>query len=345
MKKSFFKILYVFVFALYASFAFSSEGTCFAAVNYENFAPAPFSNRMGIGDKVENRKSVQVKRGEVSVSNKTGISNTNKAGAGNGGVKKQGGTKTAGGVSGKTQGGAKLGAIEKGKTAAKTDKALTYADLSLKQISKDVIDEMDYESPEILSDLSILYNSAVQRSETIKYAIYKLSNPDGTKPDESAIKKILKPIASVSTIAGTALSANPYMASGALIGGGLMNAFSTGDKEANYKFTKVTDADMVLLVRKIDELQKNLLNNYINYRSQKELLKLSMENLENRRKIYNSIQSSNTASREQIIVADTYYRNAQSTVKKAQAEYNLSRVILENLAGKEALEEIEKRNK
>lgn len=47
-------------------------------------------------------------------------------------------------------------------------------------------------------------------------------------------------------------------------------------------------------------------------------------------------------SREQLIVADTYYRNAQNTVKKAQAEYNLSRVILENLAGKEALDEIEK---
>ncbi len=116
---------------------------------------------------------------------------------------------------------------------------------------------MDTESPEILSDLSILYNSAVQKSETIKYAIYKLSNPEDNKPNESAIKKrILKPIASFSSIAGTALSANPYMASGALIGGGLLNAFSTSDKEANYKFTKVNDADMVLLVKKIDELQK-----------------------------------------------------------------------------------------
>ena len=133
------------------------------------------------------------------------------------------------------------------------------------------------------------------------------------------------------------------MASGALIGGGLLNAFSSNDKEVNYKFTKVNDADMVLLVRKIDELQKNLLNNYMNYRNQKELLKLSMQNLENRRNIYNSIQkNSKNITREQMIIADTYYRNAQNTLKKAQAEYNLSRVILENLAGKEALSEIEK---
>lgn len=232
-------------------------------------------------------------------------------------------------------------------TIAKTSdtKGLTYADLSLKQISKDVTGEMDTESPEILSDLSILYNSAVQRSETIKYAIYKLSNPEDNKPNESVIKRILKPIASFSSIAGTALSANPYMASGALIGGGLLNAFSTNDKEANYKFTKVNDADMVLLVKKIDELQKNLLNNYMNYRSQKELLGLALQNLESRRKIYNTLQAnSKNVTREQLIVADTYYRNAQNTVKKAQADYNLSRVILENIAGKEALDEIEKRN-
>ncbi len=232
-------------------------------------------------------------------------------------------------------------------TIAKTSdtKGLTYADLSLKQISKDVTGEMDTESPEILSDLSILYNSAVQKSETIKYAIYKLSNPEDNKPNESAIKRILKPIASFSSIAGTALSANPYMASGALIGGGLLSAFSTSDKEANYKFTKVNDADMVLLVKKIDELQKNLLNNYMNYRSQKELLSLALQNLENRRKIYNAMQAdSSNVTREQLIIADTYYRNAQNTVKKAQSDYNLSRIILENIAGKEALDEIESKN-
>lgn len=297
MKKNLLKFHILFFCLIFQAFQANSA---FAAINYDNFAPAEFANRMGIGENIEDKKSIQVK-----------------------GEKKE----------------AKIENIN----TKNVQKALTYADLSLNMISKDVIDEMDIESPEILSDLSILYNSAVQKSETIRYAIYKLSNPDKDKPNESAIKKILRPIASFSSIAGTALSANPYMASGALIGGGLLNAFTSGDKEANYKFTKINDADMVLLVKKIDELQKNLLNNYMNYRSQKELLALSMQNLENRRKIYNSMQAnSKNVSREQLIVADTYYRNAQNTVKKAQAEYNLSRVILENLAGKEALNRIEK---
>lgn len=308
MKKTTAKLNKVFNFTLrkqvvactLAAYLLFFAGKAYSAVNYENFAPAPFSNRMGVGTDIENKKEIQAAA-----------------------VKKQE---------------KKIETISR----ANDIKGLTYADLSLKQISKDVIEEMDIESPEILADLSILYNNAIQKSETIKYAIYKLSNPEENKPDESAIKRLLRPIASFSTIAGTALSANPYMASGALIGGGLMNAFSGDDKEANYKFTKVNDADMVLLVRKIDELQKNLLNNYVNYITQKELLQLSMQNLENRRKVYNAMQTgAKKATREELIVADTYYRNAQNTVKKAQAEYNLSRVILENLAGKEALKEIE----
>jgi len=305
MKKNTRKFLILFLSALCVNFSWSPDAMC--AVQYENFAPAPFSNRAGIGDGVEKRADVKVRVEEKGAKN---ISS------------KSGSTANSGGNAGK---------------------GLTYADLSLKQISKDVGDEMDFESPEILSDLSILYNSAIQRSETIRYAIYKLSNPEENKPDGNIIKRMLRPIASFSTIAGTALSANPYMASGALIGGGLLNAFSSDDKEVNYKFTKVNDADMVLLVKKIDELQKNLLNNYMNYRSQKELLSLAMQNLENRRKVYNAMQSgAKKATREELIVADTYYRNAQNTVKKAQAEYNLSRIILENLAGKDALKEIEK---
>ena len=62
--------------------------------------------------------------------------------------------------------------------------------------------------------------------------------------------------------------------------------------------------------------KKNLLNNYMNYRSQKELLSLALQNLENRRKVYNAMQTgAKKATREELIVADTYYRNATNTVK------------------------------
>lgn len=221
-----------------------------------------------------------------------------------------------------------------------TDESLSFKDLNVKYLSNEITDEMDIESPKILSDLSILYNSAIQRSETIRYAIYKLSNPEENKPNESAVKRILKPVASFSSIAGTAISNNPYMATASLIGGSLIGAATSDDKQVNYKFTKVNDADMVVLVRKIDELQKKLLFLYIDYISAKELYNMAQENLEKRKIMYETLQKS--GSKEQIMIADTFYRSAQEYITKAKSKYDLSRTILENLTGKEALLEIEK---
>ena len=51
------------------------------------------------------------------------------------------------------------------------------------------------DSAKINSDLSILWAATTENSETMKYTIYKLSNPDEDKPNDSAVKKILKPIA------------------------------------------------------------------------------------------------------------------------------------------------------
>lgn len=226
------------------------------------------------------------------------------------------------------------------KTIDDTDNNLNFMDLNIKYLSDEIIDEMDSDSGKVLSDLSILYNSAIQRSETIRYAIYKLSNPEENKPNEGIIKKIIKPVASFSSIAGTAMSNNPYMAAGALIGGSLVGAITSDDKKVNYKFTKVNDADMVILVRKIDELQKKLLFLYMDYISNKELYNMAQDNLNKRKIMYETVQ--NNGTREEIIVADTFYRNAQEYLTKAKAKYDLSRTILENLTGPEALLEIEK---
>ena len=214
----------------------------------------------------------------------------------------------------------------------------SYADLSLKRLADDVSYDLNIESADLLADLQLLWAAAAQRSETIKYTIYKLSNPDENKPNENILKKIIKPIASFSTIAGTALSSNPYMVTGALIGGGLLGAITRDDKELNYKFTKVNDADMVLLVRKIDDLQKKLLNLYIDYLTKKEIMAMTLDNLEKRREIYDKSQN---APREELIIADVYYRNAQNAAKKAESEFWASRMILENLVGTEVLAQIE----
>ena len=213
-----------------------------------------------------------------------------------------------------------------------------YADLSLKRLADDISWELEEETTKINSDVSILWNATLNRSETMKYAIYKLSNPEEDKPNESTMKKILKPIANFSSIAGASVAGDPLVATSALIGGGLVNAFMKDDKEFNYRFSKVSDADMVLLVRKIDELQKKLLEQYVDFKTKEHLAKITKENLIKREEIYKSAQGK---SKEELTIADAYFRKAKAKYQKAQDEYITSRAILENLVGNEALKKIE----
>jgi len=215
----------------------------------------------------------------------------------------------------------------------------TYADLSLKRLADDLSYEIDEESTELNSEIAVLWNATVNRSETMKYAIYKLSNPDEDKPNQSTMKKILKPLANFSSIAGASVAGNPFAATGALVGGGLVNAFMKDDKEANYRFSKVSDADMVLLVRKIDSLQKRLLDLYSDYKTKQQLVKMSEDNFKKREEIYKLSQNK---SQEELMMADVYYRNAKVNLEKALDDYKTSRAILENLVGVEALKKIEK---
>ena len=213
-----------------------------------------------------------------------------------------------------------------------------YADLSLRKLAQDVSYELDLDSAKTNFDLSILWNAAASRSETMKYTIYKLSNPDENKPSESAVKKILKPIANFSSIAGASVAGDPFVATGALIGGGLVNAFMKDDKEVNYKFSKVSDADMVLLVRKIDALQKKLIELYMDYKTKEQLANLTNENYKKREEIYKNAQNKST---EELTIADVYYRNAKTNAQRAQDDFLTSRAILENLVGIEAIKKIE----
>lgn len=213
-----------------------------------------------------------------------------------------------------------------------------YADLSLKRLANDVSFELDEDSIKINSDLAVLWAATTARSETMKYTIYKLSNPDEDKPNQSTMKKILKPLANFTSIAGASVAGNPFAATGALVGGGLVNAFMKDDKEANYRFSKVSDADMVLLVRKIDSLQKKLLDLYVDYKTKQKLAQMTEENFKKREKEYYLAQSK---SKEELTLADVYYRNAKSNAQKAQDDYQTARAILENLVGVDALKKIE----
>ena len=122
---------------------------------------------------------------------------------------------------------------------------LTFADLSIKQISREVSADLELEQEEMVGDLSVLWQGAASQSDTINFALYKLANPDEDKPDEKSVKKILTTIASMSTLAGASMG-NPMLAAGSLIGSNVLGIMSQDTKALNYKYTKVTDADMII---------------------------------------------------------------------------------------------------
>lgn len=214
----------------------------------------------------------------------------------------------------------------------------TYADLSIKgmamEISKSI--EMDYD--DMLADLSLLWQGAATNSDTIKFAIYKLSNPDKDKPDEGAVKKVLSTIAGMSTFLG-ASSGNPALASAALIGGNTLGIMSQDNKALNYKYSQVTDADMIILVRKVDELQQKVVDIYYDYMTAKKLYDMTTMMVKQCELNYKKAQNQ---KREVVMITDTFYREALDEQIKARGSFFEKRSQLEQLVGNDIFIQFEK---
>lgn len=215
---------------------------------------------------------------------------------------------------------------------------LTYADLSIKKISKEVANDLGFEEKTMMEDLSLLWRGAASKSDTIAFALYKLSNPDEDKPNEKSVKNILTTIASMSTLVGAGVG-NPILATGSLIGGNILGIMSQDTKAINYKYTRVTDADMIILVRKIEELQQTTVNLYYNYMTSRKMLSLIDKVVIQRRKNYDMSQDS---SREVIMITDAYYRSAVDQQIKARSDFMAKRAALEQFVGNETFVEFEK---
>ena len=214
---------------------------------------------------------------------------------------------------------------------------LTYADLSIKKMSLEVSKSIDVDYNEMLEDLSLLWQGAATKSDTIKFAIYKLSNPDKDKPDSSAVKKVLTTIAGMSTFLGAGMG-NPVLASAALIGGNTLGIMSQDTKALNYKYTQVTDADMIILVRKVDELQQKVVDMYYDYMTARQMYDMATEMVQQRHQNYLNAQK---LSKEVILITDTFYREALDEQVKARGSFFEKRSRLEQLVGNDVFRQFE----
>ncbi|MBQ7450109.1 hypothetical protein IJS77_01730 [bacterium] len=225
--------------------------------------------------------------------------------------------------------------LQKEKEAVKN---VTYADLTLNNISKDMIADLKVEQKYVLEDLKTLWIGAASKSESVKFAIYKLSNPDEDKPSNNVIKKVIRPLASVTSLAGLGVG-DPFVGTAALMSGTLLNNLSITDNDLNYKYSKVNDADMVVLVRKIDDLQKNLTETYYDYMKKREYLN-DLNGIVVKRE--NLTEQHSDSQKEILQILDTYYKEAVEERNQARTDFLYVRSTLEQLVGEDSLAQFEK---
>lgn len=221
--------------------------------------------------------------------------------------------------------------------AGEAVKNITYADLSLKKIAKEISDDGQLDSENVLNDVQLLWMGAAQNSQTVKFIVYKLSNPDEDKPNENIVKKIIKPISTVGSVAGIGLG-NPIAAVSSIMGSSILNSMTISDKDLNYKFSKVNDADMVVLIRKIEELQQKIVRYYFDYMTSREALQRSDELVKKRYQAYTNSQG---MTKDQILMLDSFYRTALNKQAKLRGDFLSIRSALEQVVGMETLAQFE----
>ena len=230
-----------------------------------------------------------------------------------------------------------LNSVQKTQASAQKTIALknNNKDYETKKIINEISSELAAEKEQMLEELSTLWVSAVQKSDTVYFAIMKLSNPNGGEVNKNGFKKILEPIISAAPLVGQAF-VNPALTAGSLIGSNVMGTMM--NDSATRRLTRVNDADLVILARAIDELQEALLMNYMSYKNAHKEYELAIKIASDRKKTYDQLNKQNSP---QLVLASTFYTESMDNQYKARQNFLMKRIVLEQMVGAEALHEIE----
>ena len=120
--------------------------------------------------------------------------------------------------------------------------------------------------------------------------------------------------------------------------GNTLGIMSTDTKALNYKYTQVTDADMIILVRKVEELQQKVVDMYYDYLTARELYNMTSAMV---KRSYDNYKSSQKLSKPVVLMTDTFYRETLDEQQKARGSYFEKRSRLEQLVGNEVFKEFE----
>ncbi|MEW5821739.1 MAG: hypothetical protein AB1782_16210 [Cyanobacteriota bacterium] len=200
--------------------------------------------------------------------------------------------------------------------------------------------ELRLEEKRALRDLRILWSSAIEKSTTIRLAIQKLSNPDEAENiDKSIMSKMLSPLASLAPMAMMA-SSSASQTAGALIGGGMLGTLASDvDNEYNRALLRVSDYDLIMLAKEVDELQAKIVINYYEYYHALQRMIESEKAMEKAYELYVKAQETNNFAAN--TAADAFYREAKQNYLNSKHNFLSARTALEQISGNDAIVYIE----
>ncbi len=228
------------------------------------------------------------------------------------------------------------------KLPVETRKSLNQLSDSMHDEDRVIYNELRDEEELSMTDIGMLWEAAVERSATIRYAIEKLSRKDATgKPVEADnfSKRMLGSLVHLGGVAGSMWTGTPA----GLIGSGMIQDMMTGNPQDS-ALSRVTDADMVLLAKNVETLQSQLIQTYYNYKHAKEKLTLAQEAQSTLNKYYDhaeSLPTANATNEALKPLMQSMAESARQDVQNAQQAYSSSRSSLSLLVGTDAIAALE----
>lgn len=189
-------------------------------------------------------------------------------------------------------------------------------------------------------DIALLWQAAVERSGTIRYAIEKLSNREATgRPvsNDGFTRKMVQNIARLGGMAGSMWTGTPT----GMLGGNMVDNLLSGDPNES-ALQRITDADMVLLAKEVETLQSRVIELYYQYHQAQERLGLVQEANRTLGRYYDQALGKETLDPALETLMATLYETSKQEEDKARQAFASARDALTLVVGPDAMTAFEK---
>lgn len=211
----------------------------------------------------------------------------------------------------------------------------------IKREADEIEFELRIEEKEVLKDLRLLWSAAVENSTAIRLAIQKLSNPDeADQIEKNVVQKMLSPLANAAPLAAM-VGGSATTAAGALVGGGMLGSMSSDiDQRFNKEFLRVSDYDLIMLAKEVDELQGELVIAYYEYIHALKRYEAAEEAMRNAKEHYLSVRETDNFAAN--TAADAFFREAKQNQLAAKQNFLSARTHLEQITGNDVIVYVER---